>query len=227
MKKAIAITSLLCATATAPHSHALSTEAKQSTSFFASALTGAAAAGPVGFVIGALSGAYIGEQIKKADTMTITEQKLADSQAQVAELQRQLLAANQHVRKMEQLALNSLQFQVLFHTGKDELTPRGLERLQALANFLNQNPQLHIRLDGHADPRGTDEYNNVLADYRSRNVAQQLVEAGVDTSRIERHYHGADQSTAPQGDAEAYAMERRVNIEVYNPKQPQAVGQLH
>ncbi len=227
MKKSIAITSLVIASATAPLSHAVSTEAKQGASFFTSSIVGAVAAGPVGFIAGALGGAYIGEQIKKADTMKATEEKLADTEAQLAEMQQQLLAANRNANKMEQLALNSLKFQVLFHTGKDQLTQRGQARIQALASFLIENPKLHIRLEGHADPRGTDEYNNVLSDYRARSVEEDLIAAGVDASRIERHYYGADQSTAATGDAEAYAMERRVGIEVYNPETPQQVGQLH
>ena len=215
MKKTIAIASLILATS-APLTHAMSTEAKQGTSFLTSAFVGAVAGGPVGLLVGALGGAYMGEQIKKADTMDMTEAELAAAEAQVAELRQQLLAANQSVEEMEQLALNSLNFQVLFHTGKDELTARGTERVHALANFLKDNPRLQVRLDGYADPRGTDEYNNVLSDYRARSVETDLVDAGIDASRIQRHYHGADQSRATQGDVEAYASERRVNIEIYN-----------
>lgn len=231
--KIIAISSLLVASTVAPLSHAMETEAKQGASFFTSAIIGAMAGGPVGFMLGAIGGAYMGEQIKKADALEDQENllsgaevALSKSQETIIRLEQELLNAESEVENMQQLAINNLKFQVLFKTGQDELSARGKNKVQALADFLKQSPDLLVRLNGHADPRGTDKYNNVLSDFRAKNVENDLVAAGIEANRIERLAHGAQASTAHKGDLEAYAMERRVNIEIINPITEQNVA-LH
>jgi len=223
-QKIIAISSLVIASTIAPLSQAMETEAKQGASFFTSTILGAVVGGPVGFMLGAIGGAYMGEQIKKADALEDqkgllngAEVALSKSQETIARLEQELLAAENEVVDMQQLAVDNLKFQVLFKTGQDELSARGKNKVQALANFLKQSPDLLVRLNGHADPRGTDKYNNVLSDFRAQNVESDLVAAGIEANRIERQAHGAQASIAPKGDLEAYAMERRVNIEIINP----------
>lgn len=200
---------------------------KQGAVFSTSAVVGAAAGGPLGFVLGALGGAYLGEQIKKADGAAITELELAEQTMQVAELQTQLARADETVGELQQLALDKLEFQVLFHTGADQLTERGQARVGALASFLEKHPGLSVRLTGHADPRGTDEYNNVLSEHRALTVEDRLRTMGIEDYRIERRSYGADKSTAPKGNHEAYAMERRVDIEIFNPMVADTLVQAH
>lgn len=203
------------------------TSLKQGAVFTTSTVLGAVAAGPVGFILGALGGAYLGEQVKKADQAQFTELELAEHKMQVAELQTKLAQADSKVGELTQLALDKLEFQVLFHTGADQLTERGLERVVALASFLQQHPGLAVRLTGYADPRGTDEYNNVLSEHRARAVEDALHAMGIENYRIERRSFGADKSLAPKGDYEAYAMERRVDIEIYNPMVVDTLVQAH
>ena len=233
LHKIIAISSLLVASTTAPLTHAMETEAKQGASFFTSTILGAVAGGPVGFMLGAIGGAYMSEQIKKADALedqknllSGVEVALSESQETIIRLEQELLSAENEAENMQQLAINNLKFQVLFKTGQDELTARGKNKVQALADFLKQSPDLLVRVNGHADPRGTDEYNNALSDFRAQNVQNDLVAAGIEANRIERQAHGAQASTAHKGDLEAYAMERRVNIEIINPANQQSVA-LH
>jgi len=229
--KLIAITSLVITSSLASPTHAMSTEAKQGSTFFTSTVLGAVAGGPVGFVLGALGGAYMGEHIKKSDSLgetqeTLKETRLAldQSQNERSALRRQLAATQLQTEQLQELAISNMKFQVLFRTGQDELTERGKDKVQTLAKFLEQNPALLVRLNGHADPRGTDKYNNVLSDFRALNVENDLMEAGIDPTRIERVAHGALASTASKGDLEAYAMERRVNIEIFNPVKQASVA---
>lgn len=233
MKKLIVTAgiALACTSAVAPAmASQLTTGLKQGAVFSTSTILGAAAGGPVGLMLGALGGAYLGGQIEKADQAQLTQQQLAEQKMQVAELQYQLAQADEDLArsdeklgKLSQLALDSLEFQVLFHTGADELNPHAQERVASLANFLNKHPQLSIRLSGYADPRGTDEYNNVLADQRAQAVEKALLELGIAAERIERRSYGADRSVAAKGDYEAYALERRVDIEVFTTQSPQLV----
>jgi outer membrane protein OmpA-like peptidoglycan-associated protein len=50
---------------------------------------------------------------------------------------------------------------------------------------------------------------------------------GVDTNRVEIVSFGSNKSTAPKGDYEAYAMERRVDIEVFRPQLEMTLTQAH
>lgn len=231
MKKALLATSIAIASTTAAVTPASAGETttglKQGAVFSTSAVVGAAAGGPLGFVIGALGGAYLGEQIRKADQSDVTELELAEQKMRVSELRTRLARADAKVGELSQLAMDTLEFQVLFHTGADQLTERGEARVAALANFLNKHPNLSVKLTGYADPRGTDEYNNVLAEYRARSVEDALIELGIDSYRIERQSFGADKSIAPKGDHEAYAMERRVDIEIFNPVMAENLVQAH
>lgn len=116
-----------------------------------------------------------------------------------------------------------LQLEILFDSGDDQLTRQNRHAIQILAHFLLEHPHLAIRLDGFADPRGTDEYNNVLSDYRTRAVQEALVVAGVAPQRIERRAHGAGLTRAMAGNYQSYALERRVDIHIYDPAEHQAL----
>lgn len=230
MKKTLLATSIaLASSAAIPSASAgeTATGVKQGAVFSGSAIAGAAAGGPLGFVLGAVGGAYLGEQIRKADASESTGLALAEHKMQVAELRNQLAQADARVGELSQLALDKLEFQVLFHTGVDELTERGQARVAALGDFLQKHPELSVRLSGYADPRGTDEYNNVLSDYRARAVQDALRTLGIEDYRIQRRAFGADKSMAPRGDYEAYAMERRVDIEVFSPMLADNLVQAH
>ncbi|UTA49090.1 OmpA family protein [Simiduia sp. 21SJ11W-1] len=237
MKKIIAFAALSTAisAATLPVEAASKgvTELKQGTAFTTGSVVGAMVGGPIGMLIGALGGVYVAEQIKQVDEQEDLAVALAHSEQQVDILSTELSARNemlsaQEVRmdELQELALDQLQLQVLFHTGSDVLTEQGEAQVQSLANFLTKNPELAIQLNGHADPRGTDEYNNVLSHYRAMSVQQLLEAAGVAPDRIAVSAFGAGQSKAQRGDLEAYALERRVDITIHQPK-PEAMAMGH
>lgn len=237
MKK-LALTSsiaLACSGAAVPAlAGQLGTGLKQGAVFSTSTILGAAAGGPLGLMFGALGGAYLGGQIEKADRASHTDMQqaehnmqLANLQDQLAESDEQLVQADARLDELSQIALDSLEFQVLFHTGADQLTDYAQERVIAVANFLGKHPGLAIRLSGYADPRGTDEYNNVLADQRALAVEKALLDLGISAERIERRSFGADRSTAARGDYEAYALERRVDMEIVQDRQSNRVVRAH
>jgi len=84
------------------------------------------------------------------------------------------------------------------------------------ANYLVNNPQQTIRLEGHADARGGSEYNLALGQRRSDAVARRLTLLGVRSSQIETISFGKERPKA-LGTTEAdYAENRRADI-VYQP----------
>ncbi len=191
---------------------------KQGTAFATSAVAGAALGGPVGLILGALGGAYMGEQIKQADEVDAMNDSLAVAQQEIERLHQQLAFNQQRADEFQSLAMDTLDLNVLFRTASDKLSEQGRQRVFELANLLNRYSDMRVRLDGHADPRGTDEYNNVLAHYRAQTVRDLLIDSGVAAERIETYSHGADRSNASLGDLKAYAAERKVSIDVSMPK---------
>lgn len=203
------------------------TKLKQGAAFTTSAVAGAALGGPVGFFLGALGGAYMGEQIKQADEADTMSESLAMAQTEIEHLHQQLAFNQQRADEFQSLAMDTLDLNVLFRTASDTLTENGRIRVESLAGLLQRYPQMQVRLDGHADPRGTDEYNNVLAHYRAQAVRDVLVDAGVTAERIDTYSHGADRSVATTGDLKAYASDRKVTIDVSLPVAPAAVVMGH
>ncbi|WP_346838832.1 OmpA family protein [Microbulbifer sp. SAOS-129_SWC] len=188
------------------------TPAKQATVFTGAAVAGAAVGGPVGFIAGALGGAWLGEQIKHAEEADMLASQLAESRTELGNLAQQLDSTRLSANDANELALDTLQFQLMFTTGDDQLQDGQRAQLAALADFLNRHPRLQVQLEGRADPRGSDGYNNVLSDQRALSVEHALEEYGVDATRISRRALGATYSKATRGDADAYALERRVDI---------------
>lgn len=228
MKKAILASAIIAATAYQPSlSQAASLEARQAGVATAGVLAGALAGGPVGMLAAFIGTIYVTEQMENNEEAKNLEQALASSQQQLHQLHRELHAANTTIREFETITLDQLQLQVMFKTGDDKLNPQNEQALLTLAQFLQDNPELYVHLDGYADPRGTDEYNNVLSRYRAEAVKEALQQAGIDESRIQISAHGASTTQAVAGDYETYALERRVDIKIINPADSTSVAQAH
>jgi len=216
MKLPSIATTLVFATAMSTSPVFAAEESKQAVkgaaTFYSAAIIGGMAAGPVGFFLGAIGGAQMNEQSKDA---VATRKALGETRGELVLLEEEMANKQERIEKLEQSTANKLEFAVMFPTGDDKLGHQDVQRINSLATYLSDNPQLRIRLDGHADPRGTDEYNNVLSQERARAVSKAFTERGINEERINWVAHGSSFSTAYTGDLEAYALERKVKIEVY------------
>src|SRR3546814_9475490 len=63
---------------------------------------------------------------------------------------------------------------VVFETGRADLKPGAAERLRPLASYLQANPNVRVRIDGHTDAQGSDAYNQALSDRRAASVRAAL-----------------------------------------------------
>ncbi len=231
-KTAIRSTVLAAALATglagiAPVHAEVSSETKQEATFVSSALVGLAAGGPVGFMIGAAGGQWMAGNIEKADQLDVATAELDSSNAEINQLRQQLAEAQSRNEQYAQLALEQLQLEMLFKTASSELTAEGQKRVAMLADFLNNNPDIMIRVDGYADPRGDAQYNMALSQARADAVVDQLVNFAVNPDRITTYSHGDNLSTASEGDLDAYALERVVRIELSRGDNPESVAQIN
>ena len=101
---------------------------------------------------------------------------------------------------------------VYFDFDKTNLTSKSLQTLKSVVDALNDNSQLNIVLSGHADERGTREYNLALGQRRADTVSQYLILNGVESNRITTKSYGEERPIANGQDEGSYAKNRRVQI---------------
>ncbi|KGE02664.1 OmpA family protein [Pseudohaliea rubra] len=205
----------------APAGAAGTTGLKRDATTISAIAAGAVAAGPLGALAGAIGGAWLGEQVQRADQLPAVRAELAERERAVTTLEQDLAALDEALRaerretaRYARMALEQLELELLFRTGESRLTDEGRARLGLLAQFLAANPDIEVRVDGYADPRGRAEDNAILALDRAEAVAGALVDAAVPVSRVTVHGHGEERSQVAEGDLDGYALERRVRIEL-------------
>lgn len=98
---------------------------------------------------------------------------------------------------------------VYFGYDRYDLTPEALQQLQLQAQWLNQYPNVGITIEGHADERGTREYNLALGDRRANAVRDYLVSLGVSSSRVKTISYGKERPEVTGSDAQSWAQNRR------------------
>jgi outer membrane protein OmpA-like peptidoglycan-associated protein len=106
--------------------------------------------------------------------------------------------------------LDGLQGDVLFRTGSAEITPEIAHQIQVLAQAVAKSPELKVRVDGYADPRGSVDTNLKLSEDRANAVRDLFRAAGIGDELLEVNAYGKSQSVA--GDSDGYALERRVRL---------------
>jgi peptidoglycan-associated lipoprotein len=80
--------------------------------------------------------------------------------------------------------------------------------------ILQANPELRIRIGGHCDERGSDEYNLALGNRRAQAAKQYLVSHGIDASRIETQSWGEERPLVDGHDESAWSQNRRDEFEI-------------
>ena len=98
---------------------------------------------------------------------------------------------------------------VFFEFDSSELTVDAQATLDAQAAWLMQYPDTNITIEGHADERGTREYNLALGDKRAFAVYSHLAQAGIDTNRMEYISWGKERPEVVGSDETAYSQNRR------------------
>ena len=98
---------------------------------------------------------------------------------------------------------------VFFEFDSSELTVDAQATLDAQAAWLMQYPDTNITIEGHADERGTREYNLALGDKRAFAVYSYLAQAGIDTNRMEYISWGKERPEVVGSDETAYSQNRR------------------
>ena len=119
-------------------------------------------------------------------------------------------ATDDAAREQAAKVIDGLQGDVLFRTGSAEIDEETARDIGVIAGVLTKSPALTVRLDGYADPRGSDELNLKLSQARADAVRDLLLGAGVPEQALEVNAYGKSQSTAQDDDG--FAFERRVRL---------------
>ena len=101
---------------------------------------------------------------------------------------------------------------VYFEFDKSSLTSKSIQTLKSAVDALNENSTIEVSLSGHADERGTREYNLALGQRRAESVSDYLVLNGIKKSRITVKSFGEEKPLAYGQDEASYAKNRRVEI---------------
>jgi peptidoglycan-associated lipoprotein len=98
---------------------------------------------------------------------------------------------------------------VFFETDSTELTPQARETLEKQAQWLQRYNRYAFTIEGHADERGTREYNIALGARRAQTVRDYLVSRGVEPSRMRTISYGKERPVAVCNDISCWSQNRR------------------
>ena len=105
---------------------------------------------------------------------------------------------------------------VYFDTDRFNIDEDDMTKLQAQAAYFSQNSALTFTVEGHADERGTREYNLALGERRANAAKNYLVSLGIPESRIRTLSYGKERPVALGSDESAWALNRRAATVVIN-----------
>lgn len=146
------------------------------------------------------------------ETTPIAQQTGESDAARAARLEQERLERErQEQQRREQAALNTTVFYFDFDVA--EFLPQDRETLIVHARNLAANPNRRIRLEGHADERGTREYNLALGERRSNSIRDFLIVNGASRNQLETVSYGEERPAVRGQTEDAYRQNRRVEIQ--------------
>ncbi len=109
-----------------------------------------------------------------------------------------------------------LQMIIYFDFDSSEVRPQDRDLVSRHAMQMSDNMRANVRLEGHADERGSREYNIGLGERRSQAVRQMLMIQGVSVSQISTVSFGEERPASFGSSESDYAQNRRVEIKYTN-----------
>jgi peptidoglycan-associated lipoprotein len=120
------------------------------------------------------------------------------------------------VRGLDDAQRATLEDRISFDFDQSDLTPAAREKLAAKAEILRGIPSLSLRIEGHADERGSDEYNLALSNRRASSALRYLMNQGIAQTRLESVGYGEERPLDSAETEAAWAKNRRDEFRVSN-----------
>jgi outer membrane protein OmpA-like peptidoglycan-associated protein len=192
-------------------------------------IAGAVLGGPVGFAIGGSLGGWLSSKLhrertakeeyraryQEADLLSTELEALVASNEN--EMGRMRLAMTEQQDTYRDALRQALAVEVFFHTGESALDEQVAGRIEQLGSLIREHEDFVIVVEGYADSRGDESFNDQLSAERAASVRDALIRAGLPGERITTRAAGEHESAATEGDLDAMALERRVNLSVVYP----------
>tara|TARA_B100001179_G_scaffold152627_1_gene111079 strand:- start:2720 stop:3229 length:510 start_codon:yes stop_codon:yes gene_type:complete len=105
---------------------------------------------------------------------------------------------------------------IYFDTDRYNIDTADAAALQTQAQYLSQYPSITVTIEGHADERGTRDYNLALGERRANSAKNYLVSLGIAANRIRTVSYGEERPVATASTPEAWARNRRAVTVVIN-----------
>ena len=144
----------------------------------------------------------------KETAQELRERQLMEEQRANEERARQEAMVEETVQRLEN-------DRIYFDFDSFELKPQSRTILQNKAELLKQMPDLKLRIEGHCDERGTDEYNLALGEKRARVAYEFLILLGVEPQRLQIISYGEEYPADPGHNETAWAQNRRDEFKVF------------
>ncbi len=101
---------------------------------------------------------------------------------------------------------------IYFEFDSAKLTSESIQILETHGNFIAGNGEVTVRLEGHADERGSREYNIALGDRRAQSVRRVLLFQGASTGQVDTVSYGEEEPAMSGHTEEAWGKNRRVEL---------------
>lgn len=142
----------------------------------------------------------------QVDTNTQVSTEAQTDNVQVSAVQREAEIAEQKRQQLEALRSEHI---VYFDFDTSTLNSQFASLLDAHAKFLTENSNVNVLIEGHADERGTPEYNIALGERRAKAVVTYLENMGVSSSQISVVSYGEEKPMVKDRSENAFAKNRR------------------
>jgi len=90
-------------------------------------------------------------------------------------------------------------------------------KVEAVADYLKGNRSSAVKIEGHCDERGTEEYNRALGERRALALREELARLGIDPGRVDTISYGKDRPVDTGRDESAHRKNRRGEFVVLTP----------
>lgn len=134
-----------------------------------------------------------------------------------AEEREKALAAKEEIKQREAAAKAKEEFEtsdIHFDYDSSAILDSEIADLEKKAEWLKNNPDIPVTIEGHCDERGTTEYNLALGDRRAARIKAFLVGLGIDAARLTTLSYGEEKPVDKGYNEAAWARNRRVHFDI-------------
>lgn len=142
-------------------------------------------------------------------TNTEVTQEVAEDSVQVTAAKRAAEIEEQKRQELEKLRSEHI---IYFDFDVSTVSEQFTSLLDAHATFLNNSPDVKVLIEGHADERGTPEYNIALSERRAKAVVTYLENMGVSSEQLSVVSYGEEKPMVQDRSEEAFSKNRRAVI---------------